>query len=91
MEKTTLENWLQNMHGKSRYDFIYGENTAIYLPDGQILSADVYDDYFLFYLTSKDLKRDKQLFMIGIDEFNTIPADSMARKIDAAIDQAGTV
>ena len=92
MEKTTLENWLQNMHGKSRYDFMYSENTALYLPNtGQILAADVYDDYFLFTLISKDLTRNKQLQMIEIETFNAIQADTMARRIEDAINQAGTV
>lgn len=91
MEKTTLENWLQKMQGKSRYDFMYSENTALYLPDGQILAADVYDDYFLFTLISKDLTRNKQLQMIEIETFNAIQADTMARRIEDAINQAGTV
>lgn len=91
MEKTTLENWLQNMHGKSRYDFMYSENTALYLPDGQILSADVYDDYFLFTLVSQDLKREKQIKMIEIETFNAVQADTLARRIEDAINQAGTI
>lgn len=91
MQSTTKENWLLSLRGKNRYEIMYDERTALLLDDGQILGADVYDDYLSFYLTSKDLQREKQLLMITIESFNAITPATMILKLDAAIAQAGTV
>lgn len=81
-EPQKIADWLRTLHGKSRWQLKYEATALLLLSVNWIISADVYDDFLIFYGTDgADMERHKQLLMITIERVNDVNADELAHRL----------